>query len=98
MGYYIGCELPKGKAQYLIEKYGASLVATSFGMGDYISRLPEDKALICVIDNGPFEAAGLMYDQKELDVFVADSTGRRKTWLTMDKDLAYELSGYNRGR
>ena len=92
MGYYINCESAKGKAVYLMDVYGAERIPAVYH--DSIESLPEDKALICVVDNGSFEAAGLMYDQKELDSFALDGTGRPKTWLLLDRATAYELAGY----
>ena len=92
MGYYIGCEEPKGKAAYLVKNHDAEILD---GVSlDTIARLPRDKAIICVVDNGAFEGAGLMYDQRELDAFAFDGTSRPKTWLVMDRKTAYNLSGY----
>lgn len=36
--------------------------------------------LICIADNGPFEAAAYAYCQAEMDLFLK-ADGRRKTWL-----------------
>ncbi len=38
------------------------------------------KDLVCVVDNGPFAAAGYMYDKEERDDF-ATFDGRKKMWL-----------------
>ncbi len=54
-------------------------------MGYYI-EVPKskDKAIICVVDNGPFEAAGFAYSQRELDFFSIPD-GRPRTWVVMDR-------------
>lgn len=88
MGYYI--ETPghnRGKAQYIIENFSAA----------FVSSPPQnlgEEAVICVVDNGQFEAAAFCYDQSELEEFRNDRTGRPKTWLIMDRNLACELTGY----
>lgn len=88
MGYYInqlsnGRDLrPKGKANALVND-GATIV-------DGSSFQPN---LICVIENGFFEAAAFIYSQNEYDEFAA-VTDRPKVWLTHPQ--AAELAGYNR--
>lgn len=54
MGYYIETEGVKGKAQALVDLHEAEILAQA---PDTFDDVPEDKALICVVDNGPFEAA-----------------------------------------
>jgi hypothetical protein len=91
MGYYIQTGKNIGKAEYLIENYGAKeqLAPNS------LSELSPDSALICVVDNGLFEAAGFVYDDDELYGFTLPTDRRFKRWLTMPLDKAKELSGYN---
>lgn len=85
MGYYInknskGEDLPAhGKVAALMED-GAK------------SCLPYFKPnLICVVDNGMFEAAGYCYNEDEFEVFARED-GRDKTWLVHPK--AKELAEY----
>lgn len=82
MGYYInqinGKQLPaRGKVKSLLAE-GAITTDSSF----------KDN-LICVVDNGPFEAAAYCYSQNERDAF-AYPDGRPKTWLIVDnaKEIA----------
>jgi len=88
MGYYInqtskGVQLPNGdKADYLI-LYGAKEVKAEF-----------QPNLICVVENGPFDAAGFAYDEKEFNEFNNYRDGRPKRWLV--HPLAAKLSGYTR--
>lgn len=93
MGYYIQVPKNTGKADQLVALHGASFLESDPVWSD----VPEDKALICVVDNGPFEAAGLCYSADELEAFVMPDTGsqRPRTWLLMDKTKAHELAGYN---
>lgn len=40
--------------------------------------------LICVVDNGAFEAAGYAFDKREFECF-AEPDPRPKVWLTWDR-------------
>ena len=113
MGYYIECESPKGKAEYLQEKCGGWILPLK---PESFSDISDDKALICVVDNGPFEAAALCFSEEEFIAFSApdilkqgDRTDglihyidlnptrqRPRTWVLMDKRVAYAMSGYKK--
>lgn len=94
MGYYIGVPKNKGKAEQLAKLYGAQILpAQPHSFAD----VSDGKAVICVVDNGPFEAAGLCYSEREFESFAApDMAGpqRPRIWVLMDKTLAHELAGY----
>ena len=89
MGYYI--ERPDGgrfnKAEWLIEEHSAVEV---------IEPPPwlDDAAIVCVINNGAFEAAGYAYSPDELAAF-SHPDRRPKRWLVMDKATAMKLSGFS---
>ena len=52
------------------------------------------EALICVIDNGPFDVT-MYVDKEELFNEYADPADvRKKRWLVMNLELARQLSGY----
>lgn len=68
MGYYVEVPEPKGKAQQLVDSYGAEILKR---MPARFEDVPEGKALICVVDNGPFEAAGLCCSAEEFESFDA---------------------------
>lgn len=90
MGFYI--ETPKDlyKALQLRDLYGAAIVAKPV-----FSEVPADKAVIVVVNNhGIFEAAGLAYSQEEFDAFTCPSDLREKTFVLMDKAVAYRLAGF----
>lgn len=62
-----------------------------------IKEVPEGKALIVVIENGMFDAALLVPNQQELDYIKNLSDDPRpRTYLLLPKDVAHELSGYER--
>lgn len=93
MGYYIEVPNNKGKAQQIVELYGARIIPEPVG---FWMKDPKE-AFICVIDNGRFEAAGFAYNEKELDEFKYPD-GRPKTWLIMDRKKACKLTGFNDGK
>lgn len=89
MGYYInqtskGTELPaKGKAKALIAD-GATQIEPS--------KLQYQPNLVCVVENGSFDAAGYVYSPNEFKEWNDSSDDRPKTWLTHPD--AVKLSGY----
>lgn len=93
MGYYIETPVLHGKAAWLADAYDAELLA---GPPVDLSELPEGKALVCVADNGIFEAAGYAFSDAELDAFDEPADTRPKQWLVMDKPTVEKLSGFTR--
>lgn len=92
MGYYIQTDAPHGKAEFLVREHNAEVLP-------YVpawNEVDASKAIICVVDNGLFEAAGFAYSANELAAFNRPSDMRLKTWLLMDRDKAKELTGYRR--
>lgn len=93
MGYYIEVPRMKGKAEQLVELYGARILDKQPAYSD----AKPSEAIICVLDNGPWEAAGFAYDEREFEEFARpDLIGsqRPRTWLIMDRKLAFKLTGY----
>ncbi len=89
MGYYIEVPRNKGKAQQIVELYGGQIVFRPPSFED----ITPDEAIICVVDNGPFEAAAFAFNQDELHVFT-HMDGRPRTWVIMNRQKACELTGY----
>ena len=87
MGYYIQGPL-KGKATYIRAEYGAYEISKPKSFAE----VPAGKALICVADNGPFEAACYCYDEREFLAFNVPTDHRPKKWLIMDKADAQALT------
>ena len=74
MGYYIEVPENLNKARQLEEIYGAHLLAACPRSYDDI---PKDIALICVVNNVAFEAAGYCYSPEEFAAFKShDGRGR----------------------
>ncbi len=94
MGYYINTGHNVGKAEWLIVNEGAMEL---MDVPTRLSELPTElNGLICVVNNGPFEAAGFIYNDRELEAFSDPSDYRDKRWLVLPLERAKELSGYNR--
>jgi len=85
MGYYIETPLPTWKAQQLQDLYGAEPYTGTF------EDIPEGKVAVCVVQNGLFDAAGILYDEGEFDAFAEPDDPRSKTLLQLDKAKAIEL-------
>jgi hypothetical protein len=93
MGYYIQTPNQRNKAEQLRDLHGGEIVQTI--SLDY-HKIPEGKALIVVVDNGPFEAAGFCCNESEFECFTNPDDFRPKKFVYLDRALAEELSGYNR--
>ena len=89
MGYYIEVPKNKGKAQQIVELYGGRIALRPPSFED----ITPDEAIICVVDNGPFEAAAFCFDQRELRDF-SFYDGRPRTWVIMNRQKACKLTGY----
>lgn len=89
MGYYIEVPKNKDKAQQIVELYGGRIVFSP----PLFEDIAPDEAIICVVDNGPYEAAGFCYNQAELYAFT-HMDGRRRVWVIMGRQKACELTGY----
>lgn len=50
------------------------------------SDIPEDKMVVCLVNNGPFTAAAVCYNERELEGFGSPTDQRQKDWLLVDKD------------
>lgn len=90
MGYYVQTGTTHRKAERIAHEHGGHIVRKPRQFSD----IPEDKALICVVDNGPFEAAALAYDEREFDAFTEPDDDRPKQFVLLDKNVAYGLAGY----
>ena len=92
MGYYINTGHNIGKAEWLIANEGA--LELSFVPASLSELPPEMEGLICVVNNGPFEAAAFVYSDRELESFTDPTDYRDKRWLVLPLERAKELSGY----
>tara|TARA_Y100000034_G_C6837773_1_gene378742 strand:+ start:824 stop:1096 length:273 start_codon:yes stop_codon:yes gene_type:complete len=54
--------------------------------------IQEGDALVCVVDNGFFQAASYIYDEGERAAFTQEDDLRPKRWFLMDKKIADNLA------
>ena len=92
MGYYIEVPEDKGKAQQILDLFGGRILPEAPAFED----AGANEAIICVVDNGSFEAAAFCYNPDELRVFKEPDQGqqRPRTWLIIDRTKARQLTGY----
>jgi hypothetical protein len=89
MGAYIN---PRGetKEQWL-EREGLELPQDEVAaMGD--KAFSGDWLPVCLVDNGPFTAACIMFDNRELDVWLRPDDTRPKRFFMAPLKLLYEVS------
>lgn len=93
MGYYINTNDGRlhNKAAWLVEKCGGEVISKA--EADRRIENPE-VGIICVVNNGPFEACAFAYSKEEYEAFNYQSDSRAKVWVAMDRELAETLSGY----
>lgn len=89
MGYYIEVPSNKGKAQQIVELYGGRIAFNP----PLFEDISPDEAIICVVDNGLFEAAAYCYNQEELNEFSFND-GRPRMWVIMNLQKARKLTGF----
>lgn len=95
MGYYIETGTMHGKAQHIMDQLDA--IEISQDEARIFLEEGTDCAIICVVDNGPFEAAAYCHDLKEFQQFTLPHDDRPKTWLMVsDKAQVETLTGYRR--
>jgi hypothetical protein len=92
MGYYIETPGNKNKAAQICEAYPEAKVIPQ---PDSFSQITPSVGLICIVDNGPFEAAAFCYNEREFEEFTRED-GRDKVWIVMSREKAEKLSGYNK--
>jgi hypothetical protein len=49
-----------------------------------------DTALVCLMWNGRWWAAGVCYSKREMDAFNTPEDGRQRTWYWLPKEKCYE--------
>lgn len=90
MGYYI--QGPAKKVDYILSTYnGVRLEKAPKSIID----LTEGQGLVCIVDNGPFQAAAFVFDDGELDAFTQPGDGRSKVWVSAPWELVSEASGFS---
>jgi hypothetical protein len=89
MGKYLEVPVNKGKAEFIKKEFDAISLES---VAQAREAFNEGFGVICVVDNGPFEAAAWMFSMAELEAFGLPTDLRPKQWLAMDLELAEELT------
>ncbi len=84
MGFYIETAEPFDKAGQLMS------VASVIMQPSSVDDLPPGQTLLCVVQNGFFDAVAICYDDSELAAFGDPSDARPKTWMCIATSLAAE--------
>lgn len=88
MGYYIDVD-SKGNR---LNACGKTEALIADGAKRVTGTLKFQPNLVCVVENGMFDAAGFCYSQSEFEAFNNPRDYRYKTWLIYEH--AAKLSGY----
>mgnify|MGYP003341399792 CR=1 FL=1 len=83
MGYYIETAQPKNKAAAI--KQDLSALEITVDEAEFFVK-EQMGAVICVVDNGPFEAAAYCYNLNEFRAFNDPSDDRIRTWLLVEDE------------
>jgi hypothetical protein len=92
----MGFQIPsptKGKVQYLVDRYQAVVLGEP---PDNFDKVPDDQAIICVIDTLQYEVASYAFSRQEFSLLDDHSDFRKRTWLLMDKAKANQVSGFGK--
>ena len=89
MGYYIPGPTV-GKGAYLEKEHDALPCSPSLA---WVAIEHPTMVPVCVVSNGDFEAAAVVYDDAEYAGFTTPGDARPRQWYIMDRKKAYELSG-----
>lgn len=93
MGYYIQTSQPKGKTEIICKELGG--IEITKDEAEFFVK-EQMGAVICVVDNGPFEAAAYCYNLDEFRVFNDPQDDRHKRWvLVEDVNKVKELTRFN---
>ena len=92
MGYYLNNGETFGKAEWLVKEHGGRIFSKIEANTAFNDPL---LAVVVVLDNGLFDAAGFAYSVDEFEAFTTPEDTRPKAFLVMDRKLCEELSGFN---
>ena len=91
MGFYIPCRENRNKADQIL----ASIPSKRISQEEAKSHIGTDKAVVCVVDNGLFEAAAYCYNENEFEAFTLSEDNRPKIWLLIeDKDKVEKITNF----
>ena len=79
-----------------LASFGAEIERKSDTLKDLVG---EGDWLVCLVDNGAFTAAGVMFSQREFEAFYWEGDPRPKRWFVVSGDDLKEVlgeEGYNK--
>jgi hypothetical protein len=88
MTLYLDLPGSGGKLDRLLGEFGAVALP---GPPGGLDEVPPDRALICVVDMGDYEAPGYIITEIELATWADRADTRPRTWLLMDRGVADRL-------
>lgn len=89
MGYYIETDSSRNKANWIESNLNA---VQCLNASTAKATASKDNIPVCVVDNGFFEAAAIIYSRREFDSVNRSDDYRPKTWLLVP---VAELVGKN---
>lgn len=78
MGIYINPR-EETKEEFL-EKYGSLMTQRDVEVFEYRAETHKEHTMICLVDNGIFTAAGVVFNEREREAFSRLEDGRPKKW------------------
>lgn len=86
MGYYINPRA--GTKEGWLNDHGLEVTGPEWGLlatnfRGAIGNRGNDGVYVCLVDNGPFTAAGICYNEAEFDAFNAPGDSRPMTWYVV---------------
>ena len=91
MGFYLQTDAKHGKAEFIRDNHAATIVTQEEAEAAIDNP---DLAVVVVVSNGPFEAAGFAFDRKEFEAFTSPDDRRPKKFFTMDRTLCRQLTDF----
>lgn len=91
MGYYINP--PEGTKEGWLNDNGLEVTDPSWGLlatnfRGAMGNRGNDGVYVCLVDNGPFTAAAVAYNEAEFDAFADPTDPRPRTWyVVMRSDI-----------
>jgi len=90
MGLYLE---PEGNKLKWLQENAEELHSTTYIPIKYnFSLTPEDKVVVCLVDNYIFQAAGVAFDEREFKAFNLPGDDRLKTWFLVDREQARAIA------
>ncbi len=87
MGYYIETAFPTAKAMQIIADHSGRVIEKPSSF----HAIPDDQLLICVVENGFFDAAAVCYNESEFEEFGYHNDPRTKTWVLLKRETVLKL-------